>query len=294
MPKIRQNESALHDWVHALTFQMQALLMTGMRGPDGASKYNPAKAIVRYLRGAVCKPAGNWDGLNDNDFMWGDYLLFKTHAREFFSDPDGYPHHFIMHLIHCAEVIGYKHPDGAVAVFWKDFYLRACKAFHMAHETVEEMDARLNDFGVAVPEADTGRKIDMLPYLGYGQVNQSPEAIDAKVGDMPQAFIDGQIARDLPEYLRDGRDKGRFAWEQGYRAAFAAMPQTENPQASYWWEKARELLVERNDFKAQLAAKEKELQDYRKALEAIKNLEVYKIGSAEIIAENALNKYPTP
>lgn len=35
MPKTNDKESVLHDWVHELTFQMQALLMTGMRGPDG-------------------------------------------------------------------------------------------------------------------------------------------------------------------------------------------------------------------------------------------------------------------
>ena len=126
--------------------------MTGMRGPDGCNKHNAAKAIVRYLRGAICKPAWNWDGYNNNDFMWGDYSLFGNWMRSFFDDPDGYPHHFIMHLIHCAEVIGYKHPDKGLALHWHRFYISACKAFHMKPEMENEMDARLNDFGVPVPE----------------------------------------------------------------------------------------------------------------------------------------------
>jgi hypothetical protein len=149
MPKTKAVESVLHDWVHALTFQQQALLMTGMRGPDENNKYNAAKAITRYLRGAICKPAGNWDGDNDNDFMWGNYNYFIEHADAFWHDHDAYPHHFIMHLIHCAEVIGYKMP-GFQSEYWREFYIEACHAFHMTPETEEQMDKRLNDFGVGV------------------------------------------------------------------------------------------------------------------------------------------------
>lgn len=147
MPKKKKIESVLHDWVHALPFQQQALLMTGMRGPDGSDKHNPAKVIVRFLRGAVLKPAGEWEGMNDNNFMWGDYGVFSLWINRFFDDPDGYPHHFIMHLIHCAEVVGYKHPDGSIAIHWIRFYEAACDSFHMTPETEEEMDQRLNDFG---------------------------------------------------------------------------------------------------------------------------------------------------
>lgn len=147
MPKMQASESVLHDWVHYLPFQMQALLLTSMRGPDGCSKHNSAKAIVRYLRGVVLKPAGDWNGQNNNDFMWGEVSLFPRWAREFWSDHDGYPHHFIMHLVHCAEVVGYKHPNRHIAIHWLNFYREACFSFHMQEETEEEMDKRLNDFG---------------------------------------------------------------------------------------------------------------------------------------------------
>jgi hypothetical protein len=147
MPKTKQAESVLHDWVHELTFQMQALLLTAMRGPDENNKFNSAKAIIRYFRGAVIKPAGNWHRKNDNDFMWGEYHLFQGFANTFWDDHDEFPHHFIMHLVHCAEVVGYKHPDMFVQSQWNRFYLRACESFHMNPETEEEMDARLDDFG---------------------------------------------------------------------------------------------------------------------------------------------------
>lgn len=161
MPKTSLQESVLHEWVHGLTFQMQALLLTAMRGPDENNKYNAAKAIIRYLRGTICKPAGEWDKTNNNDFMWGEYVqewpksisrveLFQKYADAFWSDHDEYPHHFIMHLVHCAEVVAYKHPDESIRVHWKMFYSDACVAFHMNPETAEEMDKRLNDFGVGI------------------------------------------------------------------------------------------------------------------------------------------------
>ncbi len=146
-----------------------------MRGPDENNKYNAAKAIIRYLRGVVCKPAGDWDGTNNNDFMWGEYTknveqshqhqklpdridnVFKSYADNFWQDHDEYPHHFIMHLVHCAEVVGYYHPDKTVRSHWKQFYLDAVKAFHMNPETMLELESRLNDFGVGIhnkkPEA---------------------------------------------------------------------------------------------------------------------------------------------
>jgi hypothetical protein len=143
MPKEEMSESVLHEWVHGLTFQMQALLLTAMRGPDENNKFNAAKAIVRYLRGAICKP-GN------NDFMWGDYNIFSKYAADFWADHDEYPHHFIMHIVHCAEVLGYKHPLEKVRKYWLEFYACALQAFHMNPETHEQMDKRLNDFGVGV------------------------------------------------------------------------------------------------------------------------------------------------
>lgn len=155
--KTKPIESVLHDWVHLLPFQQQALLMTGMRGPDGCSKHNNAKVIVRYLRGAVLKPAGDWNGKNNNDFMWGEYIipngpynttdLFIEYSKGFWESHDEFPHHFIMHLIHCAEVVAYHHPVGDIRRSWNAFYLDGCKSFHMAPESYDEMNERLNDFG---------------------------------------------------------------------------------------------------------------------------------------------------
>lgn len=150
MPKKKLNESVLHDWVHSLTFQMQALLLTAMRGPDENNKFNAAKSLIRYLRGVVIKPAGKWNGENNNDFMWGQYNKFEKEAAVFWQDHDEYPHHFIMHLVHCAEVVGYKHPNSLIRSHWRQFYIDACHSFHMREETEKQLDKRLNDFNQGI------------------------------------------------------------------------------------------------------------------------------------------------
>ncbi len=154
MPKTKPFESVLRPWVEGLTFQMQALLLTAMRGPDENNKFNAAKALIRYLRGVVIKPAGDWKMENDNDFMWGDYDQFGKYVDEFFQDHDEYPHHFIMHLVHCAEVIGYKHTDNTIRTYWIHVYFLACDAFHMNPEPEEQMDERLNDFGSGYKDSE--------------------------------------------------------------------------------------------------------------------------------------------
>lgn len=93
------------------------------------------------------------------------------------------------------------------------------------------------------------------------------------------------------------------------------MPQTENPLASYWFEKARLCLVERNDFKAQLAranekivemakashpapapivdARDAEIQAYRQAFVDILRRANWMSDETQI-ARDILSKYPQP
>lgn len=82
--------------------------------------------------------------------MWGQYKFFKGSYLPLVNDHDGYPHHFLLHLIHCAEVVGYKHPDSNIRENWLSFYLLMSAQFHMTPETEDEMDYRLNDFGCGI------------------------------------------------------------------------------------------------------------------------------------------------
>lgn len=140
--KEKPNESVIHDWVTALPFTQQALLMLALRGPDGLPKYTTAKYIIHYLRGAILKPAYP-DFKNKDGFMNIDYEQFPALVSSFFEDTDIYPMHFLMHIIHAAEVIGYNHPDDAIGSYWLAFYIRCCTAYHMNPETAKQLNKRL-------------------------------------------------------------------------------------------------------------------------------------------------------
>ena len=55
---------------------------------------------------------------------------------------DHYPIHYIMHLMHGSEIIGYKCP-APEAVFWRWFYEKLAQCFHLNVETEGQLDARL-------------------------------------------------------------------------------------------------------------------------------------------------------
>jgi len=58
---------------------------------------------------------------------------------------DSIPHHAYMHLMHGAEILGYRHPDAALSSRWRGFYYQCCADLHLMSETREAMDRRLND-----------------------------------------------------------------------------------------------------------------------------------------------------
>jgi hypothetical protein len=147
MPKTKQSEAGLLDWVLELPFQQQVQLFTALRGADNSPKHCSAKPIIRFYRSCILLPAGNWSYQNDNDFMWGNFSVFEHYLSEFIDDIDGYPHHFVMHFIHGIEIVAYKYYNDSIRDKWMHCYKKICKHLHLNVETLEELDKRLNDFG---------------------------------------------------------------------------------------------------------------------------------------------------
>lgn len=80
------------------------------------------------------------------------------HVSDYLRDVDALPHHFQMHFMHAAEIIGYKHPgfeekdladftlwDVTVRNWWRAVYERLVHDMHVHPETEEELDRRLGD-----------------------------------------------------------------------------------------------------------------------------------------------------
>lgn len=142
------------EWCTSLPLQQQSVLMLAARGPDGIEKHHPCKNVVRAYRGTVLVAALRrrtleWGELADS-FMSLDRIsddeLWADDMRAYFSSVDGLPHHYQMHLLHGAEILGYKHPDERFRKQWSAFYLLGVFDLHLSPESEEDMDARLNDF----------------------------------------------------------------------------------------------------------------------------------------------------
>jgi hypothetical protein len=147
--------SVLQNWVQDLTFMQQSVLLTAIRGCDGITKYHPSKFVLRWLRRCVMYSAftqniindpylddgGNFTGKIPRDKFPTIEALFKCYL----DNVDEIAHHFHMHLVHAAEILGYKHPDKSIKADWLCFYLDCCRDLHMSPESRQQMDLRLGD-----------------------------------------------------------------------------------------------------------------------------------------------------
>jgi hypothetical protein len=136
--------SILQDWVEGLGLRHQGVLLASIRGCDSAPKEDPSKRFVRCYRSVVLN-AHCGDASKAKSFI---EAVTDDELRERFDtfrkNLDHYPHHYVLHLVHAIEIIGYKHPVDRVRVLWNSMYLRLCRGLHVNPETEEQLDARLN------------------------------------------------------------------------------------------------------------------------------------------------------
>jgi hypothetical protein len=153
--------TVLQAWVSKLPMMQQTVLLTAIRGPDGLPKYGAIKMLLRWYRRCVLLSAldgrvltnpiepngGSFTGpsLDGEDELdcWEDRM--QVHVNQYLRDLDAIPHHFQLHFMHAAEIVGYKHPDHRVRCFWCDVYQRLVHDMHVWPETEEQLDARLGD-----------------------------------------------------------------------------------------------------------------------------------------------------
>jgi hypothetical protein len=142
-------------WCTALPLQQQSVLLLAARGPDGVGKLHPCKAVVRAYRGCVLVAAKYgrslaW-GEKADTFMsldrFADVSHWASDVDAFLDHHDSLQKHYIAHLMHGAEILGYKHPDVRFRSKWSNFYSAMVEVFHLNPETEAEMDKRLGDWG---------------------------------------------------------------------------------------------------------------------------------------------------
>ena len=147
--------AVFQDWLFNLTMQQQSVLVLGCRGPDGIPKFHPTKDIVVRYRATVLKAAYlgramRIDEGDDTTFMtlrhFSDDGVWRAFCQGYFDNVDSLPHHYHMHLMHGAQIAGYKHPVELFRHRWGDFYRLSCRDLHLTPETESQMDERLSDW----------------------------------------------------------------------------------------------------------------------------------------------------
>jgi hypothetical protein len=143
------------DWCLGLPIEQQAVLLLAARGPDGIGEIHPCSDVQRAYRASVWNAARfgrqlEWGEVSVADaFMslslFSDDRQWGVVVNQFFQRVDELSHHFLLHLFHGAEILGYKHPDSRFRGRWYAFYQRAASDMHLRGETEAEMDARLCD-----------------------------------------------------------------------------------------------------------------------------------------------------
>lgn len=85
------------------------------------------------------------DAIADQEDEDGWEPLMHDIVGQYLRDLDAIPHHFQLHLLHAAEIVGYKHPDGRIRRWWQQTYERLVHDMHLWPETEEQLDQRLGD-----------------------------------------------------------------------------------------------------------------------------------------------------
>jgi hypothetical protein len=148
------------EWTHSLPLMQQTVLLTAIRGPDGLPKYAGVKMLLRWYRRCVLLSAMDRRVLSDpydnnGGSFTGPSLKHELDAGweegmnavvdDYLRSLDAIPHHFQLHLMHAAEIVGYKHPDLRIRTWWAKVYHRLVNDMHLHPETLDEMNERLGD-----------------------------------------------------------------------------------------------------------------------------------------------------
>ena len=153
--------SVMQEWTKNLTLMQQSVLITAVRGADGLEKNHVSKQMNRWLRRSFMKMAftgkavlrpdtlggGSFTGPSINECT-SDEARWRNmdHLLDLYlSKVDEIPHHYQLHIMHAAEILGYKHPDDWVRKWWNYCYRRLVNDAHLNVETEEVMDRRLGD-----------------------------------------------------------------------------------------------------------------------------------------------------
>jgi hypothetical protein len=193
-------KSVLRDWVMELPLRHQGVLIAAIRGCDGVPKENSAKPIIRALRYVVLNPADEREVGVPSAFMIPGFS--DDELRGFLKDWDHYPVHFVQHLMHACEVVGYCFHGERFLIA----YFRMVDKLHLNPETFDDMNDRLTEDRIAKYGNATGEQT-FEPTLRANTFDP-----DAPVEIIITILTNGQVDWETgPSYLGSRVAHGHFA-----------------------------------------------------------------------------------
>lgn len=140
--------SVLQDWVMNLGLREQGTLLTCIRGCDLVPKFpldSPERTLTAFVRYAVMVPFD----VREVDSEPGCFMQSKISDDFRASSLGHYPHHWVMHLMHALQIIGYRSPYSIVQSQARKTYYKIISSMHVNAETVEQMEIRLSEDRIA-------------------------------------------------------------------------------------------------------------------------------------------------
>lgn len=160
-------------WVLEIPFMQQSVLFAAVRAPDGLRKDHPVKVLLRWYRRCVLLSAfdkrvlpnpfepggGSFTGpferhhaeaitgrsIHPADWHTLSAAIFNDMRSVYLRHVDEMPHHFQLHFMHAAQIVGVHHDDAYIRAWWWEFYLMIVNDAHLHPEMPEEMNLRLSD-----------------------------------------------------------------------------------------------------------------------------------------------------
>jgi len=127
----------LQDWMGALSWKQQSVILSSLRGFD-TTHYPNLKKIGRWMRGVT----------QNNADISSPYMKDETlpSVEEIEKEAEFCTVHYLSHFLHGLEIIGYKHPNETISNLAQNYYLGLVDiVLHLNPETEDQLGTRLKD-----------------------------------------------------------------------------------------------------------------------------------------------------
>lgn len=135
--------SMYQEWVTSLSNKAQATLASANRGPDGETREDVMKTLIRGIRFMTQVHEEGSRATQPGGYKYFKLEQLRPALEEGVPDLAKYVFHFLQHLYEAIEVIAYDHPVPAVRTEFFFAYVMITREMHLNAETEEQYRRRV-------------------------------------------------------------------------------------------------------------------------------------------------------